>query len=62
MKISTQKDLANREELYKRALILAQITVLYNIIEGIVSVVFAIDDETLSLFGFGAGTDPQAFF
>lgn len=42
-----------RIKLYKRALLLAQITVLYNIVEGLVSVMFAIDDETLSLFGFG---------
>jgi divalent metal cation (Fe/Co/Zn/Cd) transporter len=39
--------------LYKQALFLAQITVLYNIIEGLVSVLFAVEDETLSLFGFG---------
>jgi predicted Co/Zn/Cd cation transporter (cation efflux family) len=53
MKILTQQNSPVREILYKRALILAQITVLYNIIEGLVSVAFAIDDETLSLFGFG---------
>ncbi len=53
MEIATQKNLTNRKGLYKHALILAQITVLYNIIEGIVSIAFAIDDETLSLFGFG---------
>lgn len=53
MEILTQKNSPARETLYKRALILAQITVLYNIIEGLVSVGFAIDDETLSLFGFG---------
>ncbi len=53
MQILTQKHSSDRSKLYKRALLLAQITVLYNIIEGLVSVFFAIDDETLSLFGFG---------
>ena len=53
MESITPKNLLNRENLYKRALLLAQITVLFNIIEGLVSVIFAIDDETLSLFGFG---------
>ena len=53
MNISTEKYSADRTVLYKQALLLAQITVLYNIIEGLVSIVFAIDDETLSLFGFG---------
>jgi len=39
--------------LFKKALLLAQLTVFYNILEGIVSVFFGIEDETLSLFGFG---------
>ena len=38
---------------YKRASLLAQITIFYNLIEGIVSVFFGVTDETLSLFGFG---------
>ena len=38
---------------YKRASLLAKITIFYNLIEGIVSVFFGITDETLSLFGFG---------
>lgn len=37
----------------KRALFLAIITVLYNVIEGFVSVIFGSDGETLALFGFG---------
>jgi len=53
MQIQSPKISAERTALYKRALWLAKITVLYNIIEGLVSVFFAIDDETLSLFGFG---------
>jgi divalent metal cation (Fe/Co/Zn/Cd) transporter len=39
--------------LYKRASLLAQITIFYNLIEGVVSVFFGVADETLSLFGFG---------
>ncbi len=39
---------------YKYALILSFITVFYNIIEGLVSIYFGINDETIALFGFGA--------
>jgi len=39
--------------LLKRASLLAQITIFYNMIEGMVSVFFGVADETLSLFGFG---------
>ena len=42
-----------KDTLYKWALILAYITVFYNIVEGIVSIFFGLHDETLSLFGFG---------
>ena len=38
---------------YRRASLLAQITIFYNLIEGMVSVFFGVTDETLSLFGFG---------
>ena len=38
---------------YKRASMLAQITVFYNLIEGMVAVFFGVEDETLSLLGFG---------
>lgn len=41
------------KNLLKTALFLAVITVLYNLIEGFVSVLFGADDETLALFGFG---------
>jgi len=53
MEIITPAPLTDRSKLYKRALLLAQITVFYNIMEGLVSVLFALEDETLSLFGFG---------
>jgi divalent metal cation (Fe/Co/Zn/Cd) transporter len=35
------------------ALVLSFITIFYNIIEGVVSVAFGLNDETLALFGFG---------
>ncbi len=40
-------------KLLKKALILAVITVVYNIMEGLVSVFFGAKDETLALLGFG---------
>ena len=40
-------------KLLKKALILAVITVIYNVIEGIISVFFGAKDETLALLGFG---------
>jgi divalent metal cation (Fe/Co/Zn/Cd) transporter len=43
----------NKTRLYRRASILAVFTIFYNIGEGLVSVVFGIDDESMSLFGFG---------
>lgn len=42
-----------QETLFRIALALAQITVFYNLLEGMVSVYFGMDDETLALFGFG---------
>ena len=38
---------------YRLAKILATVTILYNILEGVASVYFGADDEALSLFGFG---------
>ena len=38
---------------YKWGTALALITILYNIVEGVVSVAFGIRDETIALFGFG---------
>ncbi|MEO5357692.1 MAG: cation transporter [Nitrospirae bacterium YQR-1] len=43
----------DREGLLGAAYLLALITVFYNIAEGIVSVYFGLDDDTMSLFGFG---------
>ncbi len=40
-------------KLYKQAYILSLFTIIYNIIEGVVSMVLGFKDETLTLFGFG---------
>jgi divalent metal cation (Fe/Co/Zn/Cd) transporter len=40
-------------ELYRTAVLLALITIYYNIAEGVISVWFGAADETISLFGFG---------
>ena len=41
------------KELYRRASVLALITIFYNLAEGVVSVWFGSGDATISLFGFG---------
>ncbi|MEE4255617.1 MAG: cation transporter [Bacteroidales bacterium] len=43
----------SKEKLLNRAFWLAIVTIVYNIVEGIVSIGFGINDETLSLLGFG---------
>jgi divalent metal cation (Fe/Co/Zn/Cd) transporter len=45
----------NKEKasLYRWAYVLAVITIFYNILEGLVSIYFGLEDETLALFGFG---------
>ncbi len=48
-------DLAqNEKKYYSLAFGLAVFTIVYNIIEGLVSVYFGYEDESLALFGFGA--------
>lgn len=42
-----------REALLRRARALALVTIFYNVVEGLVSVGFGLEDETLALFGFG---------
>ena len=42
-----------KKELLQWAHILALITIFYNILEGLVSVFFGLEDETMALFGFG---------
>lgn len=41
------------KQLYRTASLLALITIFYNIAEGVVSVWFGAEDETIALFGFG---------
>ncbi len=43
----------HRDRLLKTAYFLAVITIVYNVVEGAVSVWFGAEDQTLSLFGFG---------
>lgn len=43
-----------QQQLYKTAFGLAVFTIIYNVIEGLVSVYFGYEDESLTLFGFGA--------
>ncbi len=40
-------------KLYKIAFVLAIFTIVYNIVEGLVSTYFGLEDESLALFGFG---------
>ena len=41
------------EKLYKRAYALSLFTIIYNLAEGIISMLLGYQDETLTLFGFG---------
>lgn len=50
-----------REKLYLTANLLAVITILYNVIEGIVSMWLGAADETLVLFGFGVDSFIEVF-
>ena len=40
-------------KLYRKAYLLSLFTIIYNLVEGIVSMVLGYEDETLALFGFG---------
>ena len=44
----------NNDKLYQTAFGLAVFTIVYNILEGLVSTWFGVSDESLALFGFGA--------
>lgn len=46
-------NMSKLHRLYRTAALLALITIFYNIAEGVISVWFGAEDETLSLFGFG---------
>lgn len=43
----------DRTSFYRWASALALITIAYNLVEGVVSVFFGMEDETIALFGFG---------
>ena len=47
------KSIADNASLYRVASILAIVTITYNTLEGLVSVYFGAEDNTLALFGFG---------
>lgn len=49
----SQTSNGHRVGLYKTAILLSQITVFYNLVEGLVSVFLGLEDETLALIGFG---------
>jgi divalent metal cation (Fe/Co/Zn/Cd) transporter len=44
---------ASEEKLYQKAYLLSLFTIIYNLVEGIVSMILGYEDETLALFGFG---------
>lgn len=44
----------SEQKLYNTAYWLSLFTIFYNILEGIISMILGVKDETLSLFGFGA--------
>jgi divalent metal cation (Fe/Co/Zn/Cd) transporter len=53
MDLAFIQPLKDRTVFYKWASALALITIVYNLIEGCVSVFFGLQDETIALFGFG---------
>jgi len=48
-----ERNFVSNVKYYKFAFALAVITVIYNLVEGTFSVILGLEDETLSLFGFG---------
>jgi len=44
---------SDRDRLYRRARLLAIVTIVYNLLEGLVSVAFGVADGSLTLLGFG---------
>lgn len=51
---TSQIMIQQEQKLYNTAFQLSLFTIFYNILEGIVSMILGIEDETLTLFGFGA--------
>lgn len=54
MNLELQTSLEANKKLWLNALLLGIFTVVYNLLEGLVSVYFGASDETIALFGFGA--------
>ncbi|MEX1241932.1 MAG: cation transporter [Cyclobacteriaceae bacterium] len=57
MKMNTESAVVhdyNIHKLYRAAAALVAFTIVYNLLEGVVSVYFGIEDESLTLLGFGA--------
>lgn len=50
---SVADSVGNKQSLYATAAFLAVVTIVYNLLEGVISVAFGAGDETLALFGFG---------
>lgn len=53
METVLRKHVLPKSSAYRLASLLAVITIFYNLVEGIISVILGLEDETLSLFGFG---------
>lgn len=53
MRVSADVMPTRADALYRWASALAVVTVVYNVLEGCISVGFGLEDESLSLFGFG---------
>lgn len=51
--LEDQEPVMHQRKLLKTAFILSAITIFYNLAEGLVSVYFGLEDDTLSLLGFG---------
>ena len=49
----TSQQLFNEKKYWRYALLLAFFTIFYNLAEGLISVYFGVQDEALTLFGFG---------
>lgn len=45
--------MTTHQDFYKKTILLSSITIIYNLAEGLISVFFGLEDETLALFGFG---------
>src|SRR5512134_3934867 len=52
-KITLYNSTNDKAPFYRWANLLALITIFYNLVEGLVSVFFGLEDETIALFGFG---------